>query len=469
MDKIGAVLILAAGRGTRMHSNRPKVLHPLAMKPLLAHVLEQVRMLSPERILTVVGYGSEQIQQMPHTEDVVWILQQEQLGTGHAVHCALAEIATLTSDPLLILNGDTPLIDATILDSLIAAHRNNAAALTLLTTEVHPPTGYGRVLRNSAGEVLKIVEERDADALTQSITEINSGIYCVATARLPHWIKKISNNNAQKEYYLTDIIAFALEEYHDSGYGSVGSLLCPDATPLLGINSRQQLAQMEKMLRNRLVAFWMERGVTFTDPDSCWLATDVTIGQDTEIFPNVTLGPGTVIGNSCQIGPFCHITMSRIGDGTTILPFCHIEGTTTVGPNMVGPYARLRPETLLEPSAKIGNFCELKKAHIGAGSKINHLSYIGDTKMGSGVNVGAGTITCNYDGLHKYETVIGDHVFIGSDTQLIAPVTIEEQAVIGAGSTITKDVPAAALALSRSQQHHIKQWALRRPSKKGEE
>jgi bifunctional UDP-N-acetylglucosamine pyrophosphorylase/glucosamine-1-phosphate N-acetyltransferase len=439
-----------------MRSDKPKVLHPLAMKPLLVHVLDSVRALAPERIMTVIGYGAGQIRALPDTGDVTWVTQEQQKGTGHAVACALSGLATLSSDPVLILNGDTPLIGSDVLRGVLQTHHDTGASVTVLTTRVDSPTGYGRVVRDAAGRVVRIVEERDADAAVRAITEINTGVYCVDRKRLAHWISRLSSDNAQGEYYLTDMVSMAAAERESvTGRGGVADWCHDDAEALLGINSRQQLSRMERILRDRLVDSWMEQGVTFTDPLSCWLATDVRIGPESVIEPGVTLGPGTVVGAGAHIGPYCWIAASHVGDQSTVLPFCHLEGCIIVGPASVGPYARLRPGTRLEPHARVGNFCELKKAHIGAGSKISHLSYIGDTRMGSGVNVGAGTITCNYDGVHKHETVIGDGVFIGSDSQLVAPVVVADQAFIAAGSTITRDVPSGMLALSRTPQRHV--------------
>ncbi|MBF0159487.1 MAG: bifunctional UDP-N-acetylglucosamine diphosphorylase/glucosamine-1-phosphate N-acetyltransferase GlmU [Magnetococcales bacterium] len=444
-----------------MCSDRPKVLHTLAGKPLLLHLIDTCHTLQPqqpEALAVVVGYGAEQVERLCSRDipGLRWVRQQQQMGTADAVKCALPVLQEISCRDVVILNGDTPLVSHEVLTSLLQQHRRSGHALTVLTTRMDNPTGYGRIVRNEQGSVAHIVEERDADSATRLIDEINAGIYCVDATCLHSWIGQIANHNSQGEYYLTDMVGLAVQEKF-----FVGSFFHTDSSSLTGINSRQHLARMEAVLRDRLVDYWMERGVTFTDPGSCWIAADVTIGPDSEIAPHVILGPGTIIDDHCRIGAFCHVSNSHLGPGTELLPFCHLDGCQTAGSSVVGPYARLRPGTVLESHTRVGNFCELKKAHIGTGSKINHLSYIGDTQMGSGVNVGAGTITCNYDGLHKHQTVIGDRVFIGSNSQLVAPVTVGTGAVVGAGSTITRNVPDDALALSRTPQRHIDRWSSR--------
>ncbi|MBF0161530.1 MAG: bifunctional UDP-N-acetylglucosamine diphosphorylase/glucosamine-1-phosphate N-acetyltransferase GlmU, partial [Magnetococcales bacterium] len=412
-----AILILAAGQGTRMRSALPKVLHPLAGRPLLGHVLRTARHLQPARLAVVIGHQAERIQAAFPDPDITWVRQEEQLGTAHAVRCALPALADLTGE-LLILSGDTPLVESTLLEALLREHRRRGVGVTLLSTRQENPTGYGRVIRDEDGELLRVVEEKDASAEERAICEINSGIYCVDLGRLAGWLAEIADHNAQREYYLPDLIAIAKRD------GEVGILHHPEAAALAGVNDRRQLAALEVVLRDRLVAHWQSQGVTFTDPSSCWLAADVIIGQDSVIAPQVILGEGTLIGPDCHIGPFCEIRQSHLGAGCQVKGFCHLEGAVLEGGSEVGPYARLRPGTQLATGAKVGNFCEIKKSHIGAGSKVNHLSYIGDTQMGKGVNVGAGTITCNYDGVHKHQTIIEDGVFIGSDSQLVAPVRI---------------------------------------------
>ncbi|MGN7611262.1 bifunctional UDP-N-acetylglucosamine diphosphorylase/glucosamine-1-phosphate N-acetyltransferase GlmU [Magnetococcales bacterium HHB-1] len=450
------IIILAAGQGTRMRSKKAKVLHPLAGKPLLAHVLATARALKPERLVVVIGHQAEAVKEAVDAADIHWAVQHQQHGTGHAVRCALPELND-SEGAVLILNGDVPLVQAETLAEFIALHQQAQHKLTLLTTSITPPDGYGRVIRSTDGLLQGVVEEKDASEDERKIAEINSGIYLVDRSSLPGWLAALKSQNAQEEYYLTDIIAMAAKEG-----GRAGIYHHDDYQALSGINSRHQLAMMERIYRDRLVRFWMARGVTFIDPQSVWLSADVEIGQDTIIEPHVQLGEGVKIGQDCHVGGFCVIKNSQIGDACQILPFTHIEGASLKGDNPVGPFTRLRPLATLESGAKVGNFCEVKKANIGLGSKVNHLTYIGDSQIGAGVNVGAGTITCNYDGKNKHQTIIGDGAFIGSDTQLVAPVEVGAGAVIGAGSTIVKDVPEEALALSRVKQRHVANWKKRK-------
>ena len=440
-----------------MRSSLPKVLHPLAGRPLLGHLLETARCLDPVRLLVVTGFQSERIQSQFPQSDITWVYQAEQLGTAHAVMTALPALAGLAGE-LLVLSGDTPLVEAMTLQALVEQHRREGAAVTLVSSTVVNPKGYGRVVRDVSGRVLRIVEEKDATAQERAILEVNCGVYCIDLLRLAPWLEKISADNAQQEYYLPDVVAVALADAPDS----VGLFHCADHASLAGVNNRRQLAEMEVVFRDRLVGRLQDEGVTFVDPHSCWLAADVVIGQDTRLLPNVVIGPETHIGINCRIGPFCEISHSQIGAGSAVKGFCHLEGAVAAGENSIGPYARLRPGTVLAQGVKVGNFCEIKKSHIGQDSKINHLSYIGDTQMGRGVNVGAGTITCNYDGVHKHQTHIGDGVFIGSDTQLVAPVRVGDRAVIAAGTTVTKDIPEDNLAISRIKQSHIPGWSKRR-------
>ncbi|MBF0214336.1 MAG: bifunctional UDP-N-acetylglucosamine diphosphorylase/glucosamine-1-phosphate N-acetyltransferase GlmU [Magnetococcales bacterium] len=450
-----SVLVLAAGQGTRMRSRLPKVLHPLAGQPLLWHILRAVRPLQPERLVVITGFQAEAVEQTIAAPDIHWVRQCERKGTGHAVQCALPALKELRG-ALLILNGDHPLISTEILQQLLDYHHRQGHPLTLLTTRMENPAGYGRVVRDAQGQVACIVEEKDASEAQRAIDEVNTGFYCLSLDRLPHWIGRLDNRNAQNEYYLTDIVPMALAE------GGVAAWCCEERIALSGVNDRRQLATLERAFRDRTVAAWMERGVTFVDPESCWVAADAEIGMDTIIEPHVSLGPGTVIGEGCAIGPFCHIQESVIGLECRILSYSHLDGAEVDAECTIGPYARLRPGSRLARKVRVGNFCEVKKSTIGAGTKVNHLSYIGDAQVGSGVNVGAGTITCNYDGVHKHRTVIGDHVFVGSDVQFVAPVQVGVGATIGAGTTVTKDVPADALAISRAHQTHVMGWSEKR-------
>ncbi|ABK45941.1 UDP-N-acetylglucosamine pyrophosphorylase [Magnetococcus marinus MC-1] len=447
-----------------MCSKLPKVLHPIAEKPLLGHVLDAARGLHPSRLVVVIGHGGEQIRQALDAPDITWVEQNPQMGTGHAVQCAMGALQGLSQHHLLILNGDVPLITTETLQQLLESHQQSRRGVTVLSCTQKPPTGYGRIVRDDVGGLQRIVEEKDADAQIRLIEEINSGTYCVNLDALPGWLAEISNTNAQGEYYLTDIVGLANAQQGIEPFSHTGSgAHCHhDDHELAGINNRVQLAAMGARYRDRLVRQHMLAGVTFMDPSSCWLAADVTIGQDTTIAPHVILGPGVTIGEDCLIGAFCEIRHTRIAQGVEVLPFCHFEQADIGVGCHLGPYARLRPASVLAAGAKVGNFCEVKKSHIGEGAKVNHLTYIGDADIGRRVNVGAGTITCNYDGVNKHRTVLGDDVFIGSDTQLVAPVTVGAGAFVGAGSTVTKDVPAGALALSRSQQSNIEGWADKR-------
>lgn len=445
------VLILAAGQGTRMRSDLPKVLHELAWSPIVQHVVDAAKKLHPEKIVMVTGYGAKLVEEALAGQAITWAHQERQLGTGDAVRCALPELQESLGD-LLILAGDVPLIRSEVLQLLLNQHRDGRHHLTLLSTTLPNPTGYGRVVRGADGRVQAVVEERDASPEDRAIREINSGVYLVSLSHLAGWVNRIGNNNAQGEFYLPDIVAMAL------GEGGVAVIHHEDFESLGGINDRGQLARAESVFRDRKVAEWMAKGVTFTDPGSCWVAADVVIGQDTIIAPHCVLGPGVVVGPKCRIGPFCYLEKCHIGADVHVEAFSHLSGAEIAGHSGVGPFARLRPGTVLEQGSKVGNFCEIKKSRIGEGSKVSHLSYIGDADIGRKVNVGAGTITCNYDGVNKHKTVVEDGVFIGSDTQLIAPVCIGKNAVLAAGTSVSKDVPAGALAITRSPQKHIPDW-----------
>ncbi|MBF0156025.1 MAG: bifunctional UDP-N-acetylglucosamine diphosphorylase/glucosamine-1-phosphate N-acetyltransferase GlmU [Magnetococcales bacterium] len=458
-----AVVILAAGQGTRMLSQQPKVLHALAGIPLLAHVVRAAMGLRPERLVVVVGFGAGAIQEaigkvLPNA-GITWVTQEERLGTAHAVGCALPALSGFHGD-VLILNGDHPLIRTPILEAFVAAHRDEGWAVTLLSTTPATAAGYGRVVRRAGGRLERVVEEKDATPAERDLVEVSTGTYCLAADRLPGWIARVGNANAQGEYYLPDVVALAVAD----GVGA-GAFHHPEAASLVGVNNRRHLAQLEGLLRDRLVGEWMDRGVTFVDPSSCWVAADVELGADTVIFPHVILGPGVVVGRDCEIGPFCQVVRSRLAERVRVLSFCHLEGAEIAADCVVGPYSRLRPGTELASKARIGNFCETKKARIGVGSKVNHLSYIGDAEVGAGVNIGAGTITCNYDGVLKHKTVLGDGVFVGSDTHFVAPITVGDRAVVGAGTTVTEDIPADALAVARAPQRNIPNWTARRPKR----
>lgn len=453
--KLG-VVILAAGRGTRMRSARPKVLHTLGGRPLLAHVVATARTLNPARIAVVYGHGGERVPAAFGGEgDLTWVEQTEQLGTGHAVQQALSSVED--TERLLILFGDVPLITPATLTALIAAAADTP--LVLLTLELSDPAGYGRIVRARDGAVERIVEQRDADPEELAIREVNSGIMVIECSRLADWIERLENENAQQEYYLTDIVALAVADGE-----KVQAVTAPDADEVMGINDRTQLAYLERRFQRRQAERLMLGGVTLLDPERFDLRGNLIAGEDVEIDLNVLLEGEVVLGDNVRIGAHSVVRNCRIAAGTEIREHCVIENAV-IGPDcIIGPFARIRPETELAAAVHIGNFVEIKKSQVGEGSKINHLSYVGDSTVGADVNIGAGTITCNYDGANKHRTVIEDRAFIGSDTQLVAPVTVGAGATIGAGSTITRDAPPETLTLSRNKQISLQGW--QRPEKK---
>ena len=453
-----SIIILAAGQGTRMRSARPKVLHPLAGRPLLAHVIDTARELQPADINVVIGHGAEQVRRDFPDADIGWTLQSEQLGTGHAVAQAMPSIAD--GNTVLVMYGDVPLVSRATLAPLCSLAEQGMAAL--LTAELDDPTGYGRILHHADGSICGIVEEKDASASERSLNEINTGFIAAPAARLRGWVEALDNNNAQGEFYLTDVIARAVTEGT-----SVRGVMAEDITEVLGINDRKQLAVQERCFQARQAEHSLQAGVTLIDPARFDLRGTLTAGEDVLIDVNAVLQGTIVLGNRVSIGPNVVLCNATVGDDVTILANCVIDDAEIGSGSRIGPFARLRPETRLSSNTHIGNFVEIKKSDVGTGSKINHLSYIGDTTMGADVNIGAGTITCNYDGANKHRTIIGDHVFIGSDTQLVAPVEIGQGATIGAGSTITHDVQANELTLSRAPQQTRTGW--KRPVKKTKE
>ena len=452
------VVILAAGQGKRMHSDLPKVLHPLAGKPLLGHVVDTAREIGADQICVVYGHGGEQVRAALDAPDVKWALQEPQLGTGHAVLQAVPPVQQSASveSSTLVLYGDVPLTRASTLRRLIAAAGSNA--LGLLTTHLDQPQGYGRIVR-VGGEVKRIVEEKDADDAERAITEINTGILVAPTAALARWLPTLGNRNAQGEYYLTDIVALAVAE------GMPVVTAHPDAAwETEGVNSKLQLAALERVQQRNVAAILMRDGVTLSDPARIDVRGELLCGRDVVIDVNCVFEGRVELADRVAIGANCVLKNCRIGSGAKIAPFCHIEDAM-VGPDgVIGPYARLRPGTELGHDVHIGNFVEVKNSSIADHSKANHLTYIGDATIGSRVNVGAGTITCNYDGANKFRTVIEDDVFIGSDTQLVAPVTVGRGATLGAGTTLTRDAPPDQLTVSRAKQVAIPGW--KRPAKK---
>jgi len=451
-----AIIILAAGHGKRMRSQMPKVLQPVGGKPMLWHVVEQAKKLAPDSISVVYGHGGDAVRQRFAGAELNWCLQAERLGTGHAVAQALPGIDAGAT--VLVLYGDVPLITQTTLQRMLPALENHA--ISLLSVRLADPRGYGRIIRDDNEQVREIVEENEASPAERAVREVNTGILVAQARDLQRWLNQIGNDNAQGEYYLTDCIRLAVE----SG-GRVRAEECADQDEVMGVNDKCQLAIVERAYQRRLAADLMRQGVIVLDPVRLDIRGQVTAGCDVTVDVNVIFEGEVKLGEGVRVGANCVIRDTAIGAGTSILPNCVIEEAHIGADCKVGPFARIRPHTSLADGARVGNFVELKASEIGAGSKINHLSYIGDTAMGAGTNVGAGTIVCNYDGAHKHRTRIGNDVFIGSDTQLVAPVSVGDGATIGAGSTITKDAPAGALTLSRARQTVVKGW--QRPKKAG--
>ena len=443
------VVILAAGQGSRMKSALPKVLHPIAGRPMLHHVIATAKQLGAEKIHTVIGHGAEKVRETTDEASVNWVIQSEQLGTGHAVAQALPDLPD--DARVLVLYGDVPLTRHETLDGLVGTLDDNT--LGLLTVTMDNPQGYGRIVRNPDGMVQSIVEQKDASAEQQQIREVNTGILAVSAKHLKNWLPTLSNSNAQGEYYLTDIIAMAV----DQGLG-VSVSQPENPFEVQGVNNRLQLAELERWFQRQQADRLMTEGATLADPARLDVRGELTIGNDLWIDVNVVFEGKVSLGSNVSIGPGCVIKDTTIADGAEIKANSVIEGAVIGAHAQIGPFARIRPGTELAANTKVGNFVETKKAIVGEGSKINHLSYVGDASLGRNVNVGAGTITCNYDGVNKYQTVLGDGVFVGSNTALVAPVTVAAEATIGAGSTITRDVADHELAVARGRQRNISGW-----------
>ena len=438
-----AVAVLAAGKGTRMKSRLPKVLQPLAGATLVERVLASTTALDPQRVLLIVGHQAELVEQTlgGHPTRPEFVLQQPQNGTGHAVQQLLAPLEGFEGD-LLVLNGDVPLLRGETLEQLLSLHRSSAAAVTLLTAHLTDPSGYGRVFTTAEGRVEQIVEHRDCSPEQRANTLVNAGIYCFHWPRLRQVLPKLSADNDQGELYLTDTVAMLDHATH---------LVVQDLSEITGINDRRQLADCEAMLQERLREHWLKHGVSFTDPASCTLSEGTSFGRDVLVEPQTPFRGTCSIGDGCRIGPGCLIESSTLANDVQVV-LSMLNGANLAQGCRVGPYAHLRPETDLGVGVRIGNFVEVKKSQIGAGSKVNHLSYIGDAQLGADVNVGAGTITANYDGVRKHLTVIGDNCKTGANSVLVAPITLGSGVTVAAGSTLTKDVPAGALALGRARQ-----------------
>lgn len=448
------IVILAAGKGTRMYSNRPKVLHDIGGKAILGHVIGCAKALKPQKIIVVYGFGGEAVREAFTDEDLIWVKQAVQLGTGHAVQQAVPYLDAEANT--LILLGDVPLVDVNACKALIEQANNQLAILSFNKTD---PTGYGRIVRSNH-MVTAIVEHKDATAIQRGINEVNTGIMAMPNGYLTKWLSQLTNNNVQGEYYLTDIVALAVQQEI-----AVVAEITTDEWSVTGINSKGDLAQIEREYQIRTANKLLQQGVTLKDPARLDVRGNLSCGRDCEIDVNCVFEGNVVLGDNVKVGANCLIKNTSIAAGVLILPFSHIDDAEIGENSRIGPYARLRPGTILQNDTHVGNFVELKNAQVDTGSKINHLSYVGDATIGKQVNIGAGTITCNYDGANKFRTVIEDEAFIGSDTQLIAPVTVGKRATIAAGSTITQDAPADALTFCRTKdQVSIVGW--KRPIKK---
>ena len=446
-------IILAAGKGTRMKSNLPKVLHKVCGKSMVEHVIESARDAGSEREIVVIGSGADLVKES--VQGVDFALQAEQLGTGHAVMMTKDKFADVDGT-VMILCGDTPLVTADLLEQFVKSHEESKASATVLTAMMPDPSGYGRIVRNQSGTVDKIVEHKDATEEELQIREVNSGMYCFNIKVLFDALENVTNDNAQGEYYLTDV----LEIIRAKGL-LINAFVTTAFTQILGINSRYQLATAERILRQRKNIELMDSGVTILDPDSTFIDYDVEIGHDTTILPFTYIENGTKIGEGCSIGPNCRLQNTKIGNNVT-MQFVYSHDAEVDDDVVIGPYVHLRPGTKISKKVKIGNFVEVKNSNIGEGTKLPHLQYIGDSDIGSNVNIGCGTVTCNYDGKQKYRTTVGDNVFIGCNTNLVAPVNVGNNAYIAAGSTINQNIPDNNLAIARARQVNKSNWKDRR-------
>ncbi len=450
------VLLLAAGQGKRLKSKTIKLLHPVAGQPMVRWVAGVVAELRPSRTVAVVGFQGDEVQASLEGLCDAFVVQPVQRGTGHAVMQA-AKALRGTSGPLLIVNGDLPNIEAATLRRLLDLHRRSKAALSLVTTDVHDATGYGRIVRNEKGSVVRIVEHKDATASQRRIREINCGIYCADAPALIATLKNIRPDNAQREYYLTDAVHALIAKGR-----TVAALKHPDAHAVLGVNTRAELASAGAALYARKAAELQAAGVTLLDPARTWIDPRAVVGRDTVLYPDVIVEGASVIGEDCVVRSGSRLANMVLGRGVEVKDHCVLQDSRIGDEAQLGPFAHLRPGSVLEARAKVGNFVELKKTRLGKGSKAPHLSYLGDAAIGPGCNIGAGTITCNYDGVAKHQTTIDAGVFIGSDTQLVAPVSLGEGAYVAAGTTVTEDVPAGALAIGRVRQLNLDGWVARR-------
>ncbi|TAK88083.1 MAG: UDP-N-acetylglucosamine diphosphorylase/glucosamine-1-phosphate N-acetyltransferase [Betaproteobacteria bacterium] len=447
------IIVLAAGQGKRMRSRLPKVLHPLAGRPLLAHVLQSAQALKPRKIVVVHGHGAERVRAAFTEANVEWVLQEEQLGTGHAVQQALPHVSP--DADVLILYGDVPLVSSSTLQRLARA---GVEGVAVLTAELGDPAGYGRIVRDRSGRVARIAEQKDGSPQELMIREINAGFMAMSARRLSGWLGRLTNRNAQKEYYLTDVVSLAVAEGIP-----VNAVKVDDAREVAGVNSKRELAELERRYQAMQAQRLLDAGVTLADPARIDVRGELACGQDVAIDVNCVFEGRVSLGDGVRVGPNCVLRNCAIAADTEVLAFSHLEDSEVGARCRLGPYARLRPGTFLAEDVHVGNFVEVKASRIGKGSKANHLTYIGDAEVGSGVNVGAGTITCNYDGAAKHRTIIEDDCFIGSDATLVAPLRIARGSYIGAGSTINKDTPAGQLTVARARQVSIPSW---KPPKK---
>ena len=435
-----------------MKSSLPKVMQPLGGKPLLFHVLATARRLGPGKLGIVIGHGAEAVRQACRDDDVAWVVQEQQLGTGHAVLCAKNAFGEFACD-VLILSGDVPLISERTLNGILHGHRQHKASLTLVTTSLKEPRGYGRVLRHANGEIAGIVEEVDATVAQQQIEEVNAGIYVASARFLFSALEKVKNHNEQGEYYLPDIVAIALEQGE-----RVATFKVDDPREVMGINTREELAQMEKTLQARINKKWMDNGVTLKDPNTVYIDNDVVIGKDTVIGPNTHLLGNTIIGERCQIDGSAYLTDTQLGDEVHVKFSVVMTSSRVAARAIIGPFAHLRPGSALGANVHIGNFVETKEATLGENTKANHLAYLGDVTVGRDANIGAGTIVCNYDGFTKYRTKIGDRVQVGSDSTLVAPITLGDDVYVATATTLRHDIPAGALAFNERQERVREGW-----------
>lgn len=458
-----AAIILAAGKGTRMKSKVPKVLHRVSGLPMLSYPVRLFKELKAQKVVLVVGHGADDVRNAFSSEKVGFVTQKEQLGTGHAVMCALKELKGFEGD-ILVLSGDVPLITKETINALLKMHKEGRGrkrpVLSLITTLLEDPKGYGRVVRDENGAVARTVEDKDCSPLQKKINEVNAGLYLFSSKFLMDNIRKLNTRNAQGEYYLPDLIELAVRQGE-----RVVALTHFDPNEVMGINNRVELARANHLMNLRIAEELMLGGVTIIDPRTTYIDSGVKVGMDTTIYPGVHLLGSTVIGENCVIEEGVRIQDSRIGDNSTIKSYTVIEEASIGKEAVIGPFARLRPGNVIDDHVRIGNFVEIKKTVIGKGTKANHLTYLGDSIIGEDVNIGAGTITCNYDGVKKYQTRIEDGAFIGSDTQLVAPVVVGKGAYVGSGTTVTKDVPPGSLIITRAKERIVEGWAKKRQKK----